>query len=353
LTSDVLHITNGDSAANIISNSKLSGEVLPWRDPMHHGPCPASQSLDELSRIRIAYLSNEFGDDSDVVQVLPPGQSHGFSERDATLIGSNDFDEVVLWFEHDLLDQLQLLQLLGWFAQHGSSSLTLSLICIDNFPGVQNFRGIGQLSSTQMASLFVQRKPVTQAQFDVAVKFWQAFCHSDPTDLLNLCLPVGKCEESLPFLISAILRHLQEFPWVSDGLTRTERQILQLVDSGIANPINVFSDNMNFESCLFIGDWRSYAHINELCMAEQPLLACATGVPFQYPPGVQGTLEQFSEQELFITELGREVLAGQKSILNTHRRNSWLGGVHLSSEKGLWCWDDQRSQMLNTARFNR
>jgi len=349
---DVLHITNGDSAANIINNSQLSGEVLPWRDPMHHGPCPAAGSLDELSRIRITYLTNEFDDGQNYVSQLPPNQSHEFSERDATLLGSNDFDEVVLWFEHDLLDQLQLLQLLDWFARHGSSSLTLSLICIDHFPGVHNFRGIGQLSSTQMASLFVQRKPVTQVQFDVAVKFWQAFCHREPIDLLNLCLPVGKIEESLPFLIAAILRHLQEFPWMSDGLTRTERQILQLVNSGIASPIKVFRDNMNFESCLFIGDWRSYAHINELCKAEQPLLYCANGAPFQYPPGAQGTFEQFSKQELLVTEFGREVLAGQKTILNTHRRNSWLGGVHLSSENGLWCWDDQRSQMVKTNRFN-
>jgi hypothetical protein len=31
-------------------------------------------------------------------------------------------DEIVLWFEHDLYDQLQLLQLLDWLAVHGIDS---------------------------------------------------------------------------------------------------------------------------------------------------------------------------------------------------------------------------------------
>jgi hypothetical protein len=31
--------------------------------------------------------------------------------------------------------------------------------------------------------------------------------------------------ESLPFLAAALRRHLEEFPWTTDGLSRTERQI--------------------------------------------------------------------------------------------------------------------------------
>lgn len=349
MVSDVLHITNGDSAASIIKASAVAGEVLPWRDPMHHGPCPPVSTLDELSRIRIAYLESPGGVDTDSPASLSPGESHGFTERDATLVSSNDFDEVVLWFEHDLLDQLQLLQLLDWFAQYSSASLALSLICIDRFAGVHDFRGIGQLSTTQMASLFPQRKPVTQAHFGIAVEFWQAFCHSNPKDLSGLCRSQGADVSPLPFLLPAMQRFLQEFPWVSDGLTRTERQILQLIDSGIVSPVNVFSDNMDFESYLYIGDWKSYSHISELCQAERPLLGCANGERFEYPPISQDSLKQLSKQKLFVTDLGRQVLAGKMSVLNTYHRNSWLGGVHLCSASGLWCWDDEQGQMLKVS----
>ncbi len=353
MTPDVLHITNGDSAANIINASSVPGVVLPWRDPMHHGPCPAVASLAELSRIRIAYLTREFGDENCDETLLSAEEPHGFSERDATLFRSIDFDEVVLWFEHDLLDQLQLLQLLDWFAQQGNSNLSLSLISIDHFDGIQEFRGIGQLSAEQMASLYPLRKQVTKAHFDIAVMFWQAFCHSEPKALLSACKSLDSPVSQLPFLQASIMRHLQEFPWLRDGLTRTERQLLQLVDSGMTNPIKVFTENMNFETCLYIGDWRSYSQIHQLCIAEQPLLACANGAMFEYPPGVKHSLEQFGQQELVVTEFGREVLSGRQSVLKTLHRNSWLGGVHLCSEKGLWCWDEDGDELHKIAGLNR
>jgi len=335
--SSVLHITNGDSAAELIQGSDVSGDVLPWRDPMHHGPCPAVDTLDELSRIRIHYLDDGHSN-------LPHSDSHGFTERDVMLGKSGEYDEVVLWFEHDLLDQLQLLQLLDWFALHGKKSMALSLICIDQFAGVTDFRGLGQLSTTQMASLYSQRLLITQEQLDIATKFWQAFCHSEPLALLSLCQS-SECDGSdLPFLKPALLRHMQEFPWLSDGLTRTERQILQLVSSGITNPVRVFVDNMNYETCLYIGDWRSYAHIHELCRSEQALLACADGAQFAYPPNSALTIEQLRNQELVITDLGRDVLAGKVTVVNTLVRDSWLGGVHLNSRTGLWCWNEEQQK---------
>ncbi len=37
---------------------------------------------------------------------------HEFQRRDEQIRRAGDFDEVVLWFEHDLFDQLQVLQVL-------------------------------------------------------------------------------------------------------------------------------------------------------------------------------------------------------------------------------------------------
>lgn len=362
----MLHITNGDSAADIIKACPVPGDVLSWRDPMHHGPCPLVGSLDELSRIRISYLA---GDDKMLYALLqktnaaehsqkiseqqPKGKTkreqHGFSERDATLEKSGDCDEVILWFEHDLLDQLQLIQLLDWFSQHADAHVQLSLICIDHFDGVQNFRGIGQLSATQMASLLPHRKSIDQSHFDVAGRFWRAFCQSEPEALLSLSHSADSNRSCLPFLQPAIVRHLQEYPWVSDGLTRTERQLLQLFDAGTVSPVRAFVANMDFESHLFIGDWRTYTHIHELCRAEQPLLACDSGAEFEYPPNSQSSAEQFKEQKLSITETGRKVLAGKLSALDSMHRDSWLGGVHVNSEKGLWCWDDEQDRLIKLA----
>ena len=38
-----------------------------------------------------------------------------FIERDNVLKSYGEYARVILWFEHDLYDQLQILQILNWF----------------------------------------------------------------------------------------------------------------------------------------------------------------------------------------------------------------------------------------------
>ena len=157
-------------------------------------------------------------------------------------MSSSSFDDIILWFEHDLLDQLQILQILNWFYQNSDHAGTPSLICIDRFDGIEPFRGIGQLNAVQMASLFDQRRSVTAQQLGVAHAAWNAFCAPDPGALLDFIATDG---DALPFLKPALRRHLQEFPWLNDGLTRTERQLLLLVKNGTTKPGQLFVKNMD------------------------------------------------------------------------------------------------------------
>ena len=156
----VLNITNGDGAAQLLQASSVDGDILPWRDPMHHGPFPAGLGLPELSVIRADYLS---GPDDD-----PSAARQGFQQRDDQLRDANRYDEVVLWFEHDLLDQLQILQLLDWFLGVDFDRTKLAFICIDRFDGVPDFRGLGNLTPEQVATLWDVRRPVTRDQLDLA-----------------------------------------------------------------------------------------------------------------------------------------------------------------------------------------
>src|SRR5262245_408921 len=166
-----LHITNGDSAANVLKETGLGGDTLPWRDPMHHGPFPAGLDLDAVSDVRARYLAAPFASHEDVARDLRLRNEH--------LRAAARYREVVLWFEHDLLDQLQLLQLLDWFSGRELGSATLTMICIDRFPAVEPFRGLGQLSHEQIASLYPSRQVVSQAQLDLARAGWAAFRSPD------------------------------------------------------------------------------------------------------------------------------------------------------------------------------
>src|SRR5947209_16411673 len=107
----MLHITNGDSAAGSLRASGVPGAVLPWRDLLHDGPVPAGLTLDELRSVRVRCISDQG-------QGAYNTALEDLAQRDAMLQAASGEDEVVLWFEHDLYDQLQLLQLLDWFAVH-------------------------------------------------------------------------------------------------------------------------------------------------------------------------------------------------------------------------------------------
>ena len=96
-----LHVTNGDSAGNTLRQTALGGAVLPWRDVLHEGPVPAGPRR-ELLQARAAFVSAcGWGSRRSILASL--------ERRDRQLVHAlRDEQQVVLWFEHDLYDQLQL-----------------------------------------------------------------------------------------------------------------------------------------------------------------------------------------------------------------------------------------------------
>lgn len=327
-----LHITNGDVAANIIKQSVVSGDVLPWRDPMHHGPFPADIALEKLSRIRAQYLSAPGVDIAEA--------ERDFRLRDEHLRAASQYENIILWFEHDLLDQLQILQILDWFGDTDFGDATLEIICIGSFPGIEQFRGIGELDGAQMASLFDKRLTVSAAATLLAKSGWAAFRSEDPRKLFRFMQ--GELG-SLPFLRSALLRHFEEYPSTRNGLSRTENQLLSLVSNGVDGPVEMFTQNMDFESALYIGDWSTFSTISVLC--EASLLTCQSG-PFLYPPGSMKDRQAFQAQRFSLTEVGTSVLNGERHAADLINRDLWLGGIHLRSDRPMWTWDATKAGLV-------
>src|SRR5258708_1744784 len=218
----MLHITNGESVTGTFRQVRFPGTYLAWNDVLHDGPVPATSTLSELSDVRARALT-QFGWGSyDQLR-------SGFATRDRTLEDFRKHEDVVLWFEHDLLDQLQLIQLLDWFSAHEEGKTRLSLIQINAYPGVQPFYGLGQLSGTQLARLFPKRQIVTARQLVTAHEAWQAFRAPDPSALTGL---TQREFPEMPFLRAALVRFCQEYPGVQDGLSRSQHQILRAAVDG-------------------------------------------------------------------------------------------------------------------------
>ena len=334
----VLHITNGDAVAKTLGRSRLDGKLLPWRDALHDGPVPAGLALDELSRVRARFVSGELGAGSfdDVLKQ--------FVERDTSLRAFRRFDEVVLWFEHDLYDQLQLIQLLHWFALRATATTRLTLISVGEYPGVEPFHGLGQLDAEQLARLWDSRREISPQQLALGDRAWEAFCSERPLRIQQL---LGEELSALPFLRAALLRHLEQFPSTREGLSRTERQILVALEEGHHELGALFRRTQHeLEERPFMGDTSFLLHVGFL-HAGEPLLEFEDG---QGPRTRDGELSADCwTRRLRLTEPGRKVLGGQVDRLRYQDVDRWLGGVHLEGEPA-WRWAHRGHELIGQPR---
>jgi hypothetical protein len=170
---------------------------------LHEGPVRAGLSLEELSAERSRFIAGAGWAPLAEVQ-------RSFLQRDQEFRRAGTHDEIVLWFEHDLYDQLQLIQVLDGLAELRGPPI--SLVCEAEY--------LGEMTPERAAELFALRSPVTRRHFQEARAAWAAFRSAEPNNLLSLKT------DSLPYLAAALRRHLEEFPWTTDGLSRLERSIL-------------------------------------------------------------------------------------------------------------------------------
>jgi hypothetical protein len=323
-----LNITNGDAAGNGLSASGLPGEVLPWRDTMHQGPFPAGHDLDAVSLLRAEFLAGG---------ALPVDDIRAdFRNRNDRLRRSSADAEVILWFEHDLLDQVQIPQILDWYANPANRPDRLAMICIDSFPGIEPFHGIGQLQPHQLAGLAPGRVEVTEEQLTLARHAWQVFRQDDPRTLTAL---LSEDLSALPFLAAALRRHCEEYPESRTGLTRTERQLLGVIGGDGAGPGPLFRGNMVQEDALHMGDWQVFDRVARLISAPEPLVRVEGTEEFRYPPLHDLPLDDFLAQRLHLTPAGERALSGERIPGFAGARDEWLGGVHLTGSRPCWSYD--------------
>ena len=337
---NILNITNGDSAVEIMQQAGIEGDFLPWRDVLHDGPVPSGLSLEELSDVRAKFINScGWGSLEDIKK--------SFIERDNTLksllLNNSDFkqasasqyEKVILWFEHDLYDQLQIIQILDWFNLNLSKdvieNISLSIICVDQY--------LGMLSAEEMAGLSRYEMLVTNEQLLLSSKAWSAFRADSPETWSAL---LATDTSALPFLEGAIIRQLEEYPNCNNGLSRTAKQALIIISEGEANPFKVFGKSQAMEDRMYMGDSGFWIILQDLLKSSTPLLELDDGVEWTSPPK--------QTYKLRLTPAGEAVLSGESNWLQLKELDRWIGGVHLKSIN-FWCWDSTTQSVIHRVRL--
>jgi len=326
----MLHIHNGDSTAGTARQANIPGEHIAWREALVCGPTPAGLSEAEFIETRARHLAVSYGAPVEKCRAELRAMHNA-------LASFSDHDEVVLWFEHDLFCQVQLIYLLHWFAGRDLGRTKLSLICIDEFPGVKIFHGLGQLNEEQLLSLFPGRRELTVEQLELAARAWTAYCAPDALALIAL---LKTDMSALPFLKEALSKHLQRFPSTRNGLGRVENAALELIPAGYGKFRSLFPAFIQRESVYGFGDLQLYASMRRMALATKPLVKQNNGRGAGVDPA-QILLSSFE-----ITDDGKAVLAGEQDFVISNGIDKWLGGIHLRGKEAAWRWDDESQQLL-------
>ena len=319
---NILNITNGDCAVEIMKKANISGVFLPWRDVLHEGSVPGDLSLEELSKVRAQFIADRgWGSFEEIIK--------SFVQRDNELKSFRKYEKVILWFEHDLYDQLQIIQILDWFHKNLTGEVELSMICTDQY--------LGRLSPEEMKGIVKYEEPITEDQLKLSSRAWSAFRSNSPKKWFEL---LDTNTSALPFLEGAIVRLLEEYPSCLNGLSRTAEQALKVISGGEKQPGKVFGGTQKLEERIFLGDSSFWVVLHELLESSPPLIV--------FPEGKKLTLPTSKDQELTITSAGLEVLGGKINWLEISRLDRWIGGVHLDPSN-VWCWNSDSSSIEKTA----
>jgi len=258
-----LHITNGDSAGERIALAAIPGDVLVWRDILYDGTRNPGWPDEETMEARARFLEQATGGGLDSADVLSTSR-HQYHK----LAAAAEYERIVLWFDACLFDQSMLVHLLACLLHKDIQHV--ELLCVETFPGIVPFHGLGQLQPSQLASVYGQRRPVAEAQFRFAQIADTAFATQDPIRLDELA---RRTDAPLPWIPAAVRRWLQEQPDPGTGLGQLQRLALQAIRGGCENPNEIFAAVAAADPPPhFWGDITLWGKINALTDRKPPLV---------------------------------------------------------------------------------
>ena len=312
-----IHIRCGDDLREKLPAAGFDGDYLAFVDPVCQGPVPFTTDDAAFRRLRARFISDAYGGFEAEALARLNSEVEGL-ER------SLDYDRILLWFEHDLYDQSVLIRLLDWFAGQPESHARLFLMLVDSYPGVDRFIGLGQLTPEQLATLAGGEVPVVTAQFSLASAAWAAFRSPAPTAIWQLA---EHSTPALPALAPALLRHLEEFPWTSDGLGLTQRLALDAVAAGAETVGEAFAAVQALDPAPFLGDAMFAYLLRGLARTAVPALSVV-------------------KDRIALADAGRAVLAGEADWVRLNGIDLWRGGVHLNGAEAAWRWDVETTTIV-------
>ncbi|MEJ8800443.1 DUF1835 domain-containing protein [Pontibacter sp. H249] len=296
-----LHILNGDATLPVFEKANFPGQVLVWREVLSEGPAIGIIPEHEFWQHRQKYICETYQESTE-----------NYKQKALSALSKLDnahaFFEVILWFDSDLMCQVNLLYLLQKLSQVKPAVVS---VCTP-----EAGKSIGYLTSEELHRIFENRQMQTQEQLQQAKQLWQLYASPDPLQLQNYLL---QHKLLLPDTGDALHLHLRRFPDCTSGLSHPETVLLELIESGADTFELMMQRFWKKEPGYGFGD----SQLQHILERLQPDLISKA-------PNLQ------------LTKLAQQILRGNAAFTPVPK---WLGGTQVKPGT-KWCYSKKKEQLV-------
>ncbi len=214
--SSLLHITNGDILTKRLHALKPKGDIITWREMLCEGKTLTNVGSEPFWKARFEFLNKNY-------KVSKSWFIEKTLKEYRSLCNHKQQDRIVLWFEHDLFCQINMLAVISWLKANRKYA-EISLVCSGK-EGASGNNGLNDLNDQQLLNLYSNRTILNRDDIEYADYVWQLYCSDNPIRLENL---TDFKNYQFDYLSDAITSHLLRFPSIKNGLNAMENNILQL-----------------------------------------------------------------------------------------------------------------------------
>ncbi len=218
----VLHILNGDSAATIFSKTTLQGDVLVLREMFCEGPLATKVASDEFWKKRYAFYESEFN----------VNKLDYFDNTIKEVVRLEDvyaYDEIVLWFDHNLHSQVNLMAICSLLLAHFVKKINYYLVSVGKEKGRKTLQILSDFSPNDFLDLYENKIKITKHDFTFVTECWHVFVSNNKKEIA--AFNFGRSHK-FKYFYKAMQQQLKRYP-LENGLNEIENKIRTLQNQGI------------------------------------------------------------------------------------------------------------------------
>ena len=290
-----LHISIGDSLSKNISDLKLEGEMVVWREMLCEGPTTFQLGTQEFIALRTQFFTENY-------QISPRDYQEQFLSELEKLNDLHTYQEVILWFEFDLFSHINMLAAISHLMEN-KIDIPIYLVCSKKVEGEKEFIPLSQLPLKILQKHYDQKILLNQDDLEMANLMWQLYNGQNPQKLKNLI----KIETNFEYLSSSIRAHIERFPNAVTGINTLEKNILKLINTHNINSLNqLLGYSLEYQGYYGYIDIQIHRVINKLQV-----------------------FYEVKEQKIELTPEGNEALNATRNFYRLLKNDEFLGGVKM------------------------